>query len=539
VREYVFIADYFLDDFRGGAEFVNDQLIDLLIEGGHQVDTIRCQDLTPEYVIKNRGKYFILSNFMRLNRRAKEELLKVNYVLYEHDHKYAINRNPADFPNLQVPTQQLVNQELYLNANVVYCQSEIHKKAIEVNIPNSNVVSLGSSLWSPEFLDNISEIPLEKTKKAAIIEDSNPIKQQGLAEKFCKEKNIDYDLVSAADPLSLAKELAQYEFLVFFPKVLETFSRVSVEAKMVGCKLYTNNLLGAASESWFSKDKNAVIQEMRLARNKTYKLFTDSFELSKEVPLYVGGITVILNAYRRPQNLKKQLEAIRKQSIVPDEVWLWINHHEDNDGYDFKSLGFDKIIHNDYNWKFYGRFAGALLSDTEYVAIFDDDTIPGHKWFENCLNSMDEQEGIMGSAGYIQTGVTALEYDPGRAGWPLQNEELMRVDYVGHAWFFKREWLSHLWREKPCTWDNGEDIHFSYTAQKYGNIQTYCPPHPSQDKSLHGSLYGYELGVDDKATSNNVAVSHKQFFSERNNCILTAIKGGWKTVYNIDAGVQK
>ena len=129
-------------------------------------------------------------------------------------------------------------------------------------------------------------------------------------EKFILENNV--------KTIVTTLEGHPYEFLVFFPKVLETFSRVSVEAKMVGCKLYTNNLLGAASESWFSKDKNAVIQEMRLARNKTYKLFTDSFELSKEVPLYVGGITVILNAYRRPQNLKKQLEAIRKQSIVLD-----------------------------------------------------------------------------------------------------------------------------------------------------------------------------------------------------------------------------
>jgi hypothetical protein len=132
-----------------------------------------------------------------------------------------------------------------------------------------------------------------------------------------------------------------------------------------------------------------------------------------------------------------------------------------------------------------------------------------------------------------------MQYEPERSGWPRQNEETMRVDYVGHAWFFKREWLSHLWREKPPTWDNGEDIHFSYTAQKYGGIQTYCPPHPPEDKSLHGSLLGYELGVDSKATSNNQAVSHQQFFSERDNCINNSLVGGWKTVHNIKPEVQK
>jgi len=107
------------------------------------------------------------------------------------------------------------------------------------------------------------------------------------------------------------------------------------------------------------------------------------------------------------------------------------------------------------------------------------------------------------------------------------------VDYVGHAWFFKREWLSHLWREKPPTWDNGEDMHFSYTAQKYGGIQTYCPPHPEEIPEMHGSLMGNELGVDSKATSNNQAVSHQQFFSERDMCVRTAIDGGWNTVEKI------
>ena len=73
-------------------------------------------------------------------------------------------------------------------------------------------------------------------------------------------------------------------------------------------------------------------------------------------------------------------------------------------------------------------------------------------------------------------------------------------------------------REKPTTWDNGEDIQFSYLARKYGNIQTYCPPHPPEDRSLHGSILGNELGIDVKATSTNQAVSHQRFFNERDVC---------------------
>ena len=291
-------------------------------------------------------------------------------------------------------------------------------------------------------------------------------------------------------------------------------------------------MLGAASEDWFKKERLEIISEMKKAPKKTYDEIQKVFKIRK-TRKKKSDITVILNAYRRPYNLEGQIAAIRQQSINPASIWLWVNDHEDNKGFDFSTLDVDRIFKNDYNWKFYGRFAGALLADTEYVAIFDDDTIPGKKWFQNCLDSMDIKEGIMGSAGYIQTGPRASQYEPDRCGWPARNEKLKRVDYVGHAWFFKRDWLSYLWSEKPCTWDNGEDIHFSYTAQKYGNIQTYCPPHPANDLELHGSLYGYQLGVDEKATSNNIAVSHEQFFSERDFCIKNAIKGGWQTVRNL------
>jgi hypothetical protein len=533
MKNIVFIADYFVEDYNGGAELVNEELIKILLNKGHHVDKIKSQDVTTEFLDENCEKYFILSNFMRLNKLPKEKLKNLNYVLYEHDHKYLVTRNPAEFSDFEAPKDLLVNEDLYQNALGVFCQSKIHRQAVLANLDLDNVINLGSSLWSQEFLDNISNIPISKTKKAAIINDPNPIKQQDLAEKFCRDKGIDYDVVAAPSPLELAKILSEYEFLVFFPALLETFSRISVEAKMVGCKLYTNRLLGAASEGWFTEDKEQIISEMKSAGDKTYNLFMECFQKKAKKNITLDKITVILNAYRRPYNLKDQISAIKSQTVKPEQIWLWVNKHEDNKDFDFNSLGVDRVFHNDYNWKFYGRFAAALLADSKYVAVFDDDTIPGNRWFENCLESMINKEGIMGSAGYIQTGPRALEYEPERCGWPARNKEIKRVDYVGHAWFFKRDWLSYLWSEKPCTWDNGEDIHFSYTAQKYGNIQTYCPPHPADNLDLHGSLYGYELGVDDKATSNNIAVPHEQFFSERDHCIQNAIKGGWKTVYNV------
>ena len=183
------------------------------------------------------------------------------------------------------------------------------------------------------------------------------------------------------------------------------------------------------------------------------------------------------------------------------------------------------------NWKFYGRYAVGLLTNTKYVAILDDDTIPGEKWFENCLDTMKEYPGIMGSAGVVLKHDG--KYNPHeRVGWPSMNENVREVDLVGHAVFFEKRVLNALWSEEPYMFDNGEDIQLSYMAQKVLGMKTYCPPHPPASPEMWGSLKGNEYGIDDVASSNNKQISHETFFKQRDECIKHCQSGGWKLVRN-------
>ena len=99
------------------------------------------------------------------------------------------------------------------------------------------------------------------------------------------------------------------------------------------------------------------------------------------------SITVILNCYKRPEYLKEQIEAIKNQSVPIEDIWIWYNKPEDQEQFDLSGLGC-KVATCNHNFKFHGRFAFGLLAQTEYVAYFDDDTITGPKWFENCLNAI-------------------------------------------------------------------------------------------------------------------------------------------------------
>src|SRR5215510_12789142 len=113
----------------------------------------------------------------------------------------------------------------------------------------------------------------------------------------------------------------------------------------------------------------------------------------------MSDVTVILTTYRRPALLGPQVEAIREQTARPAWIWLWANASEEIVSREVAALGFDRIVWCTPNAFVHARFALALLAPTQFVALFDDDTLPGSRWLENCLTSFSQAPGIYGTAG--------------------------------------------------------------------------------------------------------------------------------------------
>lgn len=232
------------------------------------------------------------------------------------------------------------------------------------------------------------------------------------------------------------------------------------------------------------------------------------------------SITVVLNGYKR-DHLKEQVEAIRNQSVPVKEILYWQNTAPGIE-YDKETYSQLNSAISNYNYGVWARFAYALNARTDYVCVFDDDTIPGSRWLENCLNTYETHPGLLGGIG-LRFRSKRYEVDQlpdgryHRYGWDNgyyaagNNPEPVQVDIVGHSWFFARDLLSVFWREIPATspWTMicGEDIHFSYMLQKYTNMKTWVPPHPPNDPSMWSSLKGIMYGTDENATYNITASS--------------------------------
>lgn len=242
-------------------------------------------------------------------------------------------------------------------------------------------------------------------------------------------------------------------------------------------------------------------------------------------------ISVILNVYKRPHMLEKQIEAVKNQSIPvkSENIHVWYNKTDVA-----QYFPNDKAIRTyacSWNTKFWGRFSILPMITTPYVAMFDDDIVPQRDWFKNCMETIEKPEsnGILGGSGVV---VDCKGYHPyHKFGWNgIHSNKVERADLVGHAWFFRQEWSKYMWYEKPFSWDNGEDITFSYLAQKYGGINTFVPPHPENSKNLWCTDYNTANNVGSDANASWRIGNHLVL---RNQICVYCIDNGWKTVNNI------
>lgn len=245
-------------------------------------------------------------------------------------------------------------------------------------------------------------------------------------------------------------------------------------------------------------------------------------------------VSVIMNVYKHPASLESQLIAIENQTLKAKEILLY----QDGTG-DTITIPqhlrsrFNVIEIGDINKGVWERFYFAeRKAQSTYVCVLDDDTIPGRRWLENCHASMLQQEGLYGTIGVLLKEPRKYPYKAGeywkRIGWANPNIYTVEVDFVGHAWFFKREWLQYL-IEAPQEIQYkvaGEDMGFSFQLQKHG-ISTFVPPHPDGELDFFGSnpVTAATLG-----TQEGKVYSQKDSKRLFNKVVNILMDKGWNTL---------
>lgn len=283
---------------------------------------------------------------------------------------------------------------------------------------------------------------------------------------------------------------------------------------------------------WIDNRKMEDLEEAKQGKNR-WSLGLSEKELS---------ITVICTLYKRPDNLKRQLNAIQDQTIQPREILLFQDGIQED--YQIKlsesmKRQFSQVKVCSANEGVWGRFRYAKTAVSEYVCVFDDDTIPGKRWLENCHYNMMKKEGVYGTVGILFSRYDVYPYAGyNRIGWVNPEEEVRRVDFVGHAWFIRKNWLEWMFEgtEKyQALKYAGEDMCLSVKCKEHG-VNTFVPEHPVNNKEFWGSLpeFGERLGISESALSLN-----KKNHMRMQNAVKSLVAEGWKLCYMEDEAYVK
>jgi hypothetical protein len=278
----VFLADLFFEDgINGGGELSNHELINLLSKKGHTVQKMHTSSLTKENMPPTETK-LIIGNFLGLSEEIKNHISQnYSYIIYEHDHKYLKTRDPSPYQNYKAPSDQVINFEFYRAAKAIICQSKLHMRVVERNLQLDNIISVSGNLWSKESLDYLEEIStLQEDKEdiCSIMYSNIPNKNLEASILYCRVNNLKSEKIMPCSHKEFLSKLNKNKTLVFFPKTLETLSRIVVEARMLNCRVATNKKIGAASEEWFNLKGKPLIEKMREKRLEIPKIVEKCLE---------------------------------------------------------------------------------------------------------------------------------------------------------------------------------------------------------------------------------------------------------------------
>ena len=265
MKKIVYISDFFIEHNLGGAE-ICDEVIIKKLSSEFSIEKVQSKNLNITKVLSNKDAFFIISNFSAVHPSVIDAFFsnKLDYIIYEHDHKYLITRNPAIFPNYIAPKNQIINESFYTKAVAVLCQSIFHKNIIKNNLENVNLINLGGNIWpvnTLNMLENLCNNSKEDT--CAIMESNNWHKNTAGAIKYCEVKNLPYKLIPNLKYEDFLQELSKNKKLVFFPQTPETLSRLVVESRMLNLSVIINDKVGASYEDWFNIKGIELIKLMK------------------------------------------------------------------------------------------------------------------------------------------------------------------------------------------------------------------------------------------------------------------------------------
>tara|TARA_R110000824_G_scaffold125429_5_gene284536 strand:+ start:3007 stop:3864 length:858 start_codon:yes stop_codon:yes gene_type:complete len=268
MRTIIFVSDMFVDQYSGGAELTTAALMMTAPKDRYGVGRLNSKDVTKEMLEKHKNDLWVVCNFTDLSEENKIYMCRnVEYSIIEYDYKLCEFRSLQKHKmatgsecNCLENISGKINMAFYGYAKKIWFMSEGQKKVFFSKLPvlKEEKCEVLSSIFSPgdlRFMNSLRDN--EKGDSYIILNSDSWIKGTEDCIAYAKANDLKYELVQNLTYHELLIKMSCSRGLIFRPLGDDTCPRISIEARLLGCELITNEHVQHRDESWFATPESA------------------------------------------------------------------------------------------------------------------------------------------------------------------------------------------------------------------------------------------------------------------------------------------
>lgn len=280
---------HFIDDdlsALGGAELTLNAIQAPKISSILKTKTMDLESL----VFQEEDVLYILGNITQMTHAGLSNLLsslhKILFVKIEFDYGYCQNRGPICHRHLSneecnCPNGIVSNlySLIWRHAQHIFYMSaeqmDMHDKHLDYKVKPPR--SVAGSCFDNYTLNKLAECRknTDRLDRYCVIR-GHPgwhSVAKGVQDsiKYAQDKDFQYDLVGSSSHFEMLEILSNYKGMIFLPYIHDTCPRVTIEAKLAGCEVITNERAQHTSEPWWQLNLNEMHEYLADAPNRFWK----------------------------------------------------------------------------------------------------------------------------------------------------------------------------------------------------------------------------------------------------------------------------
>jgi glycosyltransferase involved in cell wall biosynthesis len=303
--EIILVSDLFSTDINGGAELTTEAIFE---NTEYNVQRIYSKDVTIDLLEEGYKKYWIFTNFSEMNLNLIPTIIEnLKYSVIEYDYKFCKYRSiekHVHFEGIECNCHKEQHGQIisrfYHSAKSLWFMSEGQRSIYEdkfafIKDTDSYVLS---SVFNTQFFNTIEALNKNiKNNKYVVLNARSWIKDTKSSINWCKENNEEFELVSDLSHKEFLTKLSKSKGIAYFPSGNDTCPRMIIEAKLLGCKIQTNDNVQHKNEAWFSGNNENCIKYLQERKSAFWKVVDKDIENKHTISGYTTTLNCIDQKY--------------------------------------------------------------------------------------------------------------------------------------------------------------------------------------------------------------------------------------------------